>query len=107
MIVISIFSLFVMAVIISFSSSNTVSLGIYDYLKECPDKMLNQFGITDKEELKKNLYKIFVDIQIANMNFDCDTLYRLCSNEQYNLYKYNNFPLTFNLLINFIIEKFI
>ena len=87
MIVISIFSLFVMAFIISLSSSNTDSPGIYDYLKECPDKMLNQFGITDKEELKKNLYKIFVDIQIANMNFDCDTLYRLCSNEQYNLYK--------------------
>ena len=53
MIVISIFSLFVMAFIISLSSSNTDSPGIYDYLKECPDKMLNQFGITDKEELKK------------------------------------------------------
>jgi ABC-type ATPase with predicted acetyltransferase domain len=44
-------------------------------------------GITDVVKLKKDLYKIFVDVQIAWMEFDYDALAKLCGDELYNSYK--------------------
>jgi len=59
----------------------------YDYgYSDIGDYIFDQYGI-NKEELKKELFNVFIDIQNAWMNFDYDTLSRLCTNELFNTYK--------------------
>lgn len=49
---------------------------------------LNKYlGTTDLEYVKKYFYNKFVDLQIAWMNFDYESLEKLCDNSLYNEYK--------------------
>ena len=41
----------------------------------------------DSETIKNQFYQIFIDVQNAWMNFDYDSLKKLCSDELYNSYK--------------------
>ena len=67
---------------------------LYCYIKDfkktycdCSDEKLLRAGITDKRKTKDELYKNFVDVQNAWMDFDYKTLSKLCSDELYNSYK--------------------
>lgn len=69
-----------------------VSILVYIYLyynrtRECEDANLVDVGIDNVKELKEELYKNFVDVQKAWMEFDYKALSKLCSDELYNSYK--------------------
>ena len=49
--------------------------------------LLSLLGIKSLDELKEELFKIFVDIQNAWMEFDYKALSKLCGDELYNSYK--------------------
>lgn len=55
--------------------------------KLCSTEDLEKAAIKDVEKLKETLYQIFVDVQMAWMEFDYDALAKLCSDELYNSYK--------------------
>lgn len=65
--------------------------------------------ILDVKELEKELYQVFVDVQIAWMNFDYDALSRLCVDELYNSYKSDLEVLKLkdgkNIMSDFVKEK--
>ena len=67
-------------------SNKTTSIEDYDY-EDIPIEELEEIGISNIDDLKKKLYQIFVDVQMAWMEFDYDKLSKLCSNELYNSYK--------------------
>lgn len=53
---------------------------------EIDDSIFGQYGL-EKEQLKKDLFDKFIEIQNAWMNFDYDTLSKNCTNELFNTYK--------------------
>jgi len=65
------------------SSTSVVSMPIYNDIS--PDIIL-VFGYT-LDNLKKELFDKFVDIQNAWMEFDYNSMRNLCTNELYNAYK--------------------
>lgn len=66
------------------SKTNYVSSN-YGY-SDIGDYVFNQYNI-NKEELKGLFFNRFIDIQNAWMNFDYDTLSKMCTNELFNTYK--------------------
>ena len=59
---------------------------LFDYT-ECSDKVLEDIGVDDREKLKGDFYKIFVDVQNAWMNFKYDDLEKLCGEKLFNSFK--------------------
>lgn len=54
--------------------------------EDVSDSVFEEYGL-NKEEVKEELYNLFVEIQSAWMNFDYDILSKLCTNELFNTYK--------------------
>lgn len=84
-----------------------------NYRMDISEEELHKYTSKSLKELKDELYDKFVKIQYAWMNFDYDTLKKLCNNEIYNTYfeelealkrkKQQNIMSKFNLLENKII----
>ena len=68
-----------------YRQTSYVSSSNYGY-DDIGDYIFEQYGL-NKEELKKEFFNKFIDIQNAWMNFDYDSLSKLCTNELYNTYK--------------------
>ena len=54
---------------------------------DCSSSMLEEVDVTDIDKIKDELYQKFIDVQNAWMEFDYDSLSKLCSSELYSTYK--------------------
>ncbi len=77
----------IILIILYYKTSKAKTELVQKLLIECSDEELQKTGISNREEFKNELYNIFVDIQMAWMNFDYDALSKLCSNELFSRYK--------------------
>ncbi len=53
---------------------------------ELSNEDLTSYGIKNRKEIEKSLFKILKNIQTARTNYDYDTLKHLCTEKLYNLY---------------------